>query len=204
MTAAAKLRPHSHLFGRGLTACLVFMTPVFLVLYFLTVPVGPWRAVLVAQIVATLIIGFASFRLLAAAIWVDPTGIAERGFFRSKKYIPLSAIGSIVMADRFEPSRPAGVPQLYVCDHDGKQLIRMRGQFWSRASMEIVAATLDVPFVPVEDALSTREINEEFPGLGYWFERRPVLAALVFSIAIAAVGLLSFALLRLAGVPVGA
>lgn len=152
---------------------------------------------------ATLIVGFALFRYLGAAIWVDPSGISERGFFQRKRRTPLSAIGSIVIANTFESSRPAGVPQLFVRDHDGRQLLRMRGQFWSRADMEIVAAALDVPFVPVEETLSKREVMEDFPGVGYWFERWPVLAALMFTSVIAAVGLLSFVLLRLAGVPIG-
>lgn len=199
-----KLRPHSHLLSTGFTACVAFLTPVFLVLYFLTIPDGPWLAVLVAQLVATVIVGAAGSRYFGAAIWLDSTGISERGFFRNKRHFATTDIGSIVMASTFRSSEPDGVPQLFVCDREGKQLVRMRGEFWSRTNMQIVVDALDVPFFPVEETRSTREINEEFPGVGYWFERRPVLAALMFSASIAVLGILTFVILTLAGVRIGA
>ena len=100
----------------------------------------------------------------------------------------------MILVTTYSASQPAGVPQLFVRDHSGKQLVRMRGGFWSRADMEIVAGTLDAPFIPVAAAMSTKEIHHEYPGLGYWFERRPVVAALVFVAVIVAVGLLGIVL----------
>ncbi|MGL4340211.1 MAG: hypothetical protein ACRCSP_07305 [Rhodoglobus sp.] len=197
------LRPHSHVLSHGLTACIAFMVPVFLVLYFLTVPRGPWLAVLVAQLIVTAMIGFATSRYFGVGIWVDENGIAERGFFRAKRHYPLAEIGSVVTATTFESAQLSSQPQLFVCDHEGRQLVRMRGQFWSRASMEKVANALDVPHIPVDETLSTKEIHQDFPDLGYWFERHPVKAALLFALSIGLAGVVIFLAFRLTGIPFG-
>ena len=42
----APLRPFAHLFRQGVLATVAFMLPILLVLYFLTIPDGPWQAVL--------------------------------------------------------------------------------------------------------------------------------------------------------------
>src|ERR1700710_566309 len=53
-----KLRPLAQLFSQGLVAVVAFMTPVFIVLYVTTIPSGPWRAVLVTQVLATAVVVF--------------------------------------------------------------------------------------------------------------------------------------------------
>ena len=60
------MRPHDNLFRQGVLAVVAFMTPVFVVLYVMTVPEGPWKAVLVSHLIATVAVvaaGFAYFRL---------------------------------------------------------------------------------------------------------------------------------------------
>ena len=196
-----RLRPHSHLFQEGVLACVAFMTPVFIVLWVLTVPDGPWPAVLVTQLLATLVVTLASVAYFRTAIWVDPQGLTERGFFGIRTRFPIERIGSIVAASTFEGMSERVYPQLFVCDHEGRLLVRMRGQFWSQDNMDVVVETLDVPFTPVGDAVSTRELRSDYPGLLYWFERHPVLAALAFSVATAVVGFLVFVVFRAFGAP---
>lgn len=199
--SAKRLRPYSHLFWQGLLACLAFMTPVFVVLYFVTVPSGPWRVVLAIQVIATVIMVAVAVAYFRVAIWVDREGITEVGFFGLKRRVARADIGSIVRAETFVGGGEQTVPQLFVCDHDGRQVVRLRGQFWSRENMEIVVTTLDVPVTPVTDAVSTGELRSEYPGLLYWFERHPVWAALAFSLGIAILGGGAFILLTVAGVP---
>lgn len=193
------LRPHSHLFRQGVTACVAFMTPVFAVLLSLTIPDGPWVATLVVMGLAAIAITLAAIAYFRAAIWIDPAGITERGFFGLRRHVPMAAIGSIVMAQTFDGSGPQSVPQLFVCDLDGRQVMRMRGQFWSRENMNLVIETLDVPFDPIADTLSARELRRDYPGLLYWFERHPGLAALALIGTTAAVGALVLLVFRVAG-----
>jgi hypothetical protein len=194
-----KLRPHAHLFGQGIISVVVFMVPVFVVLYVLTLPTGAWRAVLVTQILASIAVVLATVAYFRAAIWVDRTSITEVGFFGMTNRVVVDDIGAIFVADVFETSGTRTLPQLFVCDKDGKQLIRMRGQFWSRESMDRVLSTLDVPTIARDDSLSTSELRDEYPGLLYWFERHPVIAALAFTVGTMVVGGVIYALFALTG-----
>jgi predicted membrane protein len=194
-----KLRPLAQLFSQGLVAVVAFMTPVFIVLYATTIPSGPWRAVLVTQVLATVVVGFGAAAYFRTAIWVDRTGITEIGFFGRTKRVAASEIGSVFVAEVFEASGTRTLPQLFVRDKQGRQLIRMRGQFWSRESMDRVLATLDVPQLARDNLVSTRELRDEYPGLLYWFERRPVMAALAFTLGTSVVGAGVYALFVISG-----
>lgn len=194
-----KLRPHAHLFSQGIIAVVAFMAPVFVVLYVLTIPSGPWRAVLATQALATLAVLLATASYFRIAIWVDRTSITEVGFFGRTKRVEAHDIGSVFVADVFEASGTRTLPQLFVRDKEGRQVIRMRGQFWSRASMDTVLATLEVPRLARDESVSTRELRDEYPGLLYWFERRPIVAALAFTAGMAVVGSLIYALFVVSG-----
>ncbi|MCU1410052.1 MAG: hypothetical protein JWR04_759 [Rhodoglobus sp.] len=194
-----KLRPLPRIFSQGIIAVVAFMTPVFVVLYVMTIPSGPWRAVLVTQIIATIVVVAASASYFRLAIWVDRTSITEVGFFGRTVRVEAGEIGSVFVADVFEASGTKTLPQLFVRDKAGKQVIRMRGQFWSRESMDRVLAILEVPKLARDDSVSTRELRDEYPGLLYWFERRPFIAGLVFTACTIVVGALVYALFVVSG-----
>ena len=200
VTQAHHLRPRGSLFRQWIIAALVFMTPVFVALYVLTVPVGAWRLVVFVQVCATVVAVLASFLFFRTGLWVDPTQLRERGYFGRITTVPVSDIGTIILAKTFSGGDADSTPQLFVCDKDGRQVIRLRGQFWSREDMEIVIATLDVPHKYIDDAMSQTELRSEYPGLLYWFERRPVIAALAFTAATAVFGALVLLVVNLLGI----
>jgi hypothetical protein len=193
------LRPESDLFRQGVFAVIAFMTPVFVVLYFLTVPDGPWLAVLVTQIFATVAVTLAAYAYFRAGIWIDGEGIIERGFFGLHRHVPVGDVGSIVLAQTFDSSGRNAIPQLFVCDHEGTTVIRMRGQFWSQQSMDAVVEALDVPVLPIDDTVSTDELRTDHPGLLYWFERHPWQTGVAFTLVTAAVGGLAYLIIQLVG-----
>jgi hypothetical protein len=176
-----RLRPHTYLLRRGVATALAFFVPAFGVLYFLTVPDGPWVAVLVTQILVALALGLAVFSYARLGIWVEPESITERGFAGLRKTLAASTIGSLVIVNTFRGGWTETVPQLFVCDPDGRQVMRMRGQFWSREAMATVAGILKVKVTELSDPVSTAELHASYPGLLYWFERRPILAACLFA-----------------------
>jgi hypothetical protein len=194
-----KLRPLPRIFSQGIIAVVAFMTPVFVVLYFMTIPSGPWRAVLVTQIIATVVVVGASASYFRLAIWVDRGSVTEIGFFGRTVRVESGDIGSVFVADVFEASGTKTLPQLFVRDRSGRTVIRMRGQFWSRESMDRVVATLEAPKVARDASVSTRELRDEYPGLLYWFEARPVIAALAFTLGTACVGAVVYALFVVSG-----
>ncbi len=190
-----RLRPHPYLLRRGVGAIIAFFAPAFGVLYFLTVPDGPWPAVVIAQVIVTAMFVYSLVSYSRLGVWVTPDAIAERGFFGITQRYDITELGPIVLVDTYRGGSVETVPQLFVCDPRGRQLIRMRGQFWSRDSMQSVTATLDVPVTEIDHPVSTRELHVMYPGLLYWFERRPVLAALLFAGVLVGGGALLYALL---------
>ena len=179
-----RLRPRRSLFWQALAGVLAFLVPVSAVLYFVTIPNGPWGLVTALQV---LVIGafLASWiSYINLGFWVGSSGIAERGFFGLSKYVPRADIGSIVLVNTFRTGAAEAVPQLFVCDAAGSQLLRMRGQFWSRSSMHLVSEALDIPLDEINDEVTRTELLEDHPGLLYWFERHPVVVAIAMIAAI--------------------
>ena len=194
-----RLRPHTYLLRRGVATALAFFVPAFGVLYFLTVPSGPWVAVLVTQILVAVALGYCVFAYARLGIWVEPTSITERGFAGLKKTLSANTIGSLVIVNTFRGGWTETVPQLFVCDPAGKQVMRMRGQFWSRDAMATVASILSVKVTELSDPVSTAELHASYPGLLYWFERRPTLAACLFAGALVVGAVLLYLILSALG-----
>ena len=194
-----RLRPHPALISRGLIAAFAFLGPVFLVLYYLTAPEGPWLFIVYLQVAASLITALAASRYFGVSIWVDANGISERGFFRRKTRFDASQVGSMVFVITVFSSLPQGAPQLFICGRDGRQLVRMRGRFWPLAAMDTVINTLNAPLVRLPEPMTSKEIHGQYPGIGYWFERRPSLAVLSFVAASVVGGAISILIAELVG-----
>ena len=178
---APRLRPHPYLLRRGVGAILAFFVPTFGVLYFLTIPHGPWPVVVVAQLLVSGCFAYAIISYTRLGVWVTADSIAERGFFGITQRYTRSQLGSTVFVSTYHGGWVETVPQLFITDPDGRQLIRLRGQFWPRDAMQVVMSTLDVPLVEIDHPISNGELHSIYPGLLYWFERRPVVAALLFA-----------------------
>ncbi|KQV06171.1 hypothetical protein [Leifsonia sp. Root112D2] len=175
LVTAEVLRPHRHLFSRGVLAIFALTTPVFAVVYWLTIPSGPWPIVLIVHclvVLATLLGLIAFFDTL---IKVGPRSVTERGFFGRVRTVESAEVGTVILLDLYESNALDTNPQLFVCDENGKRMLRMRGQFWSRESMETVIDALDRPVTVPPEAMTMSELRRSSPGLLYWFERRPRL-----------------------------
>ena len=192
---STRLRPNSSLFRQGLLASIIFMTIVFVVLYFLTIPDGPWQLVLGMQVVISLAITFASWGYFSATIWVSPDEISERGFFGQRHRFPVATIDSIVTAT-VTGSGGELQRQVFVRDAAGRLQVRMRGQFWSPESLDTVIRTLGVPVVRVEEVTTIRELRRQYPELLFWFERHPRIAIAVTAATGLVIGVVLFAFLR--------
>lgn len=193
-----RLRPNPTLLRQAIATLLAFAVPAFGVLYFLTVPTGDWLPVLIVQIVVSALFLLATWAFFRVGVWVDARGIVERGFFGMVTHTPIERIGSSVLVQAYYGGGADTMPQFFVCDHEGRQVVRLRGQFWSLESMAAVRDILGVPSTEQAEGVSTKEIGTQYPGLLYWFERRPILAVagagtvLVFAGALVYFGLRFF------------
>lgn len=176
-----RIRPMRRLLHQGLVATLAFLVPLFGALYFLTVPNGPWPVVVITQVVVSLLLLLACWAYFRVAIWVSADGVTERGFFGTVTTVPAEHIHSIVLAHTFHGGGADTLPQLFLCGSDATQLVRLRGQFWSPESMAVVVDSLNIAVTELGEPLSNRELLDQYPGLLYWFERRPYLGAAAFA-----------------------
>lgn len=191
-----RLRPRPSLLRRGTAAVLAFFVPAFGVLFYLTLPGSLWPVVLVGAVLVAAGFAYTVISYLRLGVWVSSSGITERGFFGKSTTVAVDDIGSIVLADVFPTGTSSEtVPQLFVCDAEGWQVIRLRGQFWTRESMSIIIATLEAPLIEIEHPISTSELYATYPGLLYWFERRPLMAALIFGGVLVLCGLALYGVL---------
>ena len=173
MTMSVVLRPHAHLFTRGIVAVLALTTPVFAVLYWLTIPDGVWPLVLAIHIIVIAATLLAVLAFFGTTIQLLPDGVRERGFFGRVTDIRPATVGSVVLLDLYESSTLDTLPQLFVTDVHGRLVLRLRGQFWAREDMERVVEELDVPVTTRSESVTLTELRRESPELLYWFERFP-------------------------------
>jgi len=169
---AQVLRPHGHLLRQTTLSVIAFFAPVFAVLYWLTIPIGEWLPVAAAQLAVMLAAAVGIFGFLRTCIWVDDTGVSERGFFGRHTSFPSEQVSSVVLLELYQSGTVDSQPQLFVTGQSGELLVRMRGQFYSRGAMDTVADELGVPVVRVPDPMTLSELNRLRPELLYWFERR--------------------------------
>ena len=167
------LRPHAHLFTRGIVAVLALTTPVFAVLYWVSIPAGPWPFVIGLHFLVVAATTVAVFAFFSTTIELGADGVKERGFFGRTVVVRPGTVKSVALVNLYEQSTLDTLPQLFVTGTDGRLLIRMRGQFWSVEDMERVAEELDVPVTRYEESMTLTDLRRSSPELLYWFERFP-------------------------------
>ncbi len=162
------------LLGQGLVAVASLTAPILLVLFWLTVPDGPWVWVVGAAAAIVLLVLYAVVQYFRVSVTVTPTHIIEKTFFSGVKRIPLDDVARAVLLDLHRTLAAEPRRQLFVLDADGRVLVRMRGDYWSTASIHKVAEHLvTVPVEHIDEALTLDELQRTNPLMLYWFERRP-------------------------------
>jgi len=175
MNPVIVLRPDHHVQRDTLKVFLAFCVPTFAVLYWITIGRGTWLPVAICQAAVTVVYGLSMIAAYRALIRIDQNGISERGFFRAFTTFPPDQIGSLVLLDLYVGGSLDTTRQLFVTGHDGRLLIRLRGQFWSSADMDTVVDELGVPVLHIPQPLDLTALNALRPELLYWFERRITL-----------------------------
>jgi len=175
---------------------LALVTPVFAVLYLLTVPEGTWPATLAAHVLVSLGCAAASLGLHRARVWVGPRGIAMRSPLFRRREIDRERIRQLLLVHTYRGQTLDTQPLLFVVTDDDRGAMRLSGSLWSRESMRRMAQELDVPITAVEEAMTPGELRRTHPHLLPWLERRRVarVAAIASGIALglwAAAALLS-------------
>jgi hypothetical protein len=168
------VRVRQGLLAQGIAALLALSVPVLLVLYWLTIPTGAWVWVASVQalVFAAVVVGV--FRYLRVQISVTPTRLLERRFFFGTNRVPLESISRVVMLEMHRTMASQSRLQMFVLGEDGRPLVRMRGEYWSRKGINRIASHLTMaPIEHIDHPVTLDELQTTRPEMLYWFERRP-------------------------------
>lgn len=168
------VRVRQGLLAQGIAALLALSVPVLLVLYWLTIPTGAWVWVVAVQTFVIVAVALAVFRYLRVCISVTPTHLLERRFFFGTNRVPLESIARVVMLEMHRTMASQSRLQMFVLGTDGRPLVRMRGEYWSRNGINRIASQLTMaPIEHIDHPVTLDELQTTRPEMLYWFERRP-------------------------------
>jgi hypothetical protein len=180
---------------------VALITPLFAVLYFLSVPEGTWRAVLAEHVLVTLACAVAAFALGRSRVWITARGIVMRGPLGLRRSLDREQIRQLILVQTYRGQTLDTQPQLFVVTEDGGAAMRLRGWMWSRDSMRHLSQELDVPLTTVHEAMTHSELRRLHPHLLSWLERRRGARVTAIAAGVALGVCVAVALLAALGLP---
>lgn len=151
---------------------LALSLPLLVTLAWVLRPLGP--AAVAGALAATIALGALAFaawvRYQRTEATVSPHGIVERGFFGRMHSVARRDIAGVLRLDTYRGDTLETAKQLFVVDHDGRCVFRMRGTFWDDESMDLVPEILGIEAVVRTEPVTLSELRATDPKLLYWFE----------------------------------
>ncbi|WP_354568039.1 hypothetical protein [Glaciihabitans sp. UYNi722] len=197
-----RVRPKPALIRSGLLTLLIVPLPIFTALLFLGLPNGSWPVAVYGEIFCVLLCGIGFLLFRATFVGVTATTIVERSFFGARTISLTADVASMVLVHTYSTSTAETLPQLIVRDREGVRLLRLRGIFWTEESMRAVATSIEGELELPTEAITADEFFERYPGSAYWFENRPVVAAIAGALVITAGVAIVLGLMLLLGLPI--
>ena len=174
-TTSVTVRVRRSLLAQGIAALLALSIPIMIVLYWLTIPAGTWGWVGAAQVLVLAAVLVAAYRYTRVSITVTPTTAIEVRFFGGETRTNIADIERVIMLEMHRTMASQSRLQMFVLDAAGKPLLRMRGEYWSRNSINRIAAQLSAaPIEHIDHPVTLDELQTSRPEMLYWFERRPI------------------------------
>ncbi len=202
-TTLVTVRPRRSLITTGVVSVALAMIPLFGVLYWFSIEHDSWRVVLVVHVIVTALFILAAIRQTTVFSAVTETELIGRGIFSPMVRVPLSKIAAVHLVETYVGQAPESVTQLLVTDDEGKRLFRMRGNFYREGDLKSIATALPVPTQTTAEPIGITEFFRTYPGSAYWFEHRPILRVVVFTVSLALAVAFAAWVMTILGIPVG-
>ncbi len=197
------VRPRRSLITTGFVSVVLAMIPLFGVLYWFSIEHDSWLVVFVVHLIVTALFVLAIVRQLTVFSAVTETELIGRGIFSPMIRVPLSKIAAVHLVETYVGQAPESVTQLLVTDEEGKRLFRMRGNFYGDGDLKAIAAALPVPAQTASEPIGISEFFRAYPGSAYWFEHRPILRIVVFTVSLLLALAIAAWVMTILGMPVG-
>jgi hypothetical protein len=160
---------------------VLVMAPVSLVYVVLTgasVTRSGLIAILCIAVAAASPLCVTHFYMLRAYVVITPTHIGKAGFTGRPKMRPRSEVGTVLMAKMRYHADPRKFQSLFLFDHAGRRIMRLRSMYWTPSDMERIPSALGITPV-VRGMVTSPELAKEYPHAVMGFERRPLFYAAV-------------------------
>lgn len=168
---AGEMRPRAQLLPSAWVTYLSLTTPLFAVLYWLTIPNDGWRVVLAVHVAVTLVFALVAASVLRLSVRFDGTRVTARSLVGGTRVVDAADVARALLVDVYQPGALDTHPQLFLIGRDGRPLLRLRGQLWTETDMAALAASLNVPVERMPQPLDRSDLRRLHPGLLPWFER---------------------------------
>ena len=151
---------------------VALLLPLLAAEFWLLDPLGAWPFVAaMGAVTATLIlVAWIAYQRTHASISVY--GIVERGFFGGTYTMAARDIAGVLRVQLYRGNSLETSQELFVVSRSGRGVFRMRGRFWTTATMDRVAGILGIEETVRPEPVTLRELRATDPNLLYWFERR--------------------------------
>lgn len=196
------VRPRRRLLRDGLLAIGLVLGALVVPLLFFAIPSGDLVVVVGAGLAVAALTAAGVADYSRSSVTVAGHALFKRSFLAQPLRVELADIAAVHLVEVYISGTTQTVPQLLALDEDGRRLFRMRGQYWTRHGMALVAAATGATVIETTEALTQREFHAAWPQAAYWYENRPGLAALGFVGVLIAAAAIVYGMLALAGVPV--
>ena len=165
------LRPRRAL---GLSVGLPFVAlvvPLLATGIWLLDPRGMWPLVAAMGMIAVALTVVAWLAYQHAHASISSYGIVERGFFGGTSTVAARDIAGVLRVQVYRGNSLETTQELFVVSRTGRGIFRMRGRFWSTATMDRVARILGTEETMRPEPVTLAELRKTDPKLLYWFER---------------------------------
>ncbi|WP_146070678.1 hypothetical protein [Cryobacterium sp. M91] len=159
------LRPRERIISHAIIAALALFIPLFLVLYWLSIPRQTWPFVLEIQCGFTALGVIFGLGVSKMALRVTPDRLSVRSLLGRETHVATADIGSVVLVELYQSGTADCLPHLYLLDAAGDVLVHLSGQIWSRSTIESAIDQLGVAVLRPPDPLTVAELGQLRPQL---------------------------------------
>lgn len=159
------LRPRERIVSHAIIAALALFIPLFLVLYWLSIPRQTWPFVLEIQCGFTALGVIFALGVSKMVLSVTPDRLSVRSLLGRETHVATADIDSLVLVELYQSGTVDCLPHLYLLDSAGDVLVHLRGQVWSRSTLESVIDEIDVAVLRPPAPLTVAELGQLRPQL---------------------------------------
>lgn len=158
--------------SRAFIAALALFIPLFLVLYWLSIPRATWPFVLEVQCGLTALGVIFALGVRKMTLSVTPDRVSVRSPLGRERHVSIANVDSLVLVELYQSGTADHLPNLYLLDTAGAVLVRLNGYVWSRQTLETLIDELGVAVLRPPDPYTTAELGRLRPQLAGPLTRR--------------------------------